>query len=447
MRKSTILIIVLSSFSLAMSPPPSKPASIKGKVTDSKTYRAVAQAQIKLLSLNNEQKASTLTDNKGNYELRNINLPRYGGVFKVVASKEGYASKTSVNYLAPGKKYTLNFRLNPVAMPNRQPQITSITPEDGTYFLAGAAIPIKITATDPDKDSLQYQFSVGGTVKRPWSSIDTFIWQTSSADTGAVEIKCEAKDPKGLTASRTISVQIINPSIDAILHKVVDNYELIEDQKMDIVMTSKFSTETAPFGEPVYTRQYFKRPDKQRTETFSEPTRQQGSMTEIHIVNGFDSYLIDPLSGAKAHMNMLNDQGLTQEQLYQMDEVYHLSDFLAAHAITRVDVPEDLANGLVTLEIVPKVNYLPYSKLVFQIDYFKGIKAKDLIYVKKDNEDKLIQQIITTASQKMPNGAWLPAAEKKTSYFDVGNLTTTHTFSNIEINTNLPDDLFKVPAE
>jgi len=442
-----LLILALSLSCLALTPAPIKPTTIKGKVTDLKTKKPLSGVTVKLSSRSGKAYATAITNAKGSYQISLRLSNRLGEICRLAASKQGYASKAIQSFLRPAKSYAFNFKLKAITQTNHPPSITSIAPEDSSTFLAGASVNIQISASDPDNDPLEYQISIGGSVKKPYSSQNFFLWQTSSADTGSISILCETKDPKGLTASKTISLSIINPTVEEILNRVVDNYALVDDKKMDVTMTSKFGNETGPFGDTIYTRHYFKKPDKQRTETFSDPMRIESSLTEIHLVSGPDSYLIDPVSGAKAHMNIMEDEGLTQEQLNQMDEIYHLSSFLSAHTITRSDTPEDLANGLVTLEIIPNLGYIPYSKLIFQIDYFKGLKVKYLIYLTEDGQDRLIQQIITTSTQQMPNGAWVAQKEEKTGYFKAGNLVTTHEFSNIEINTSLSEDLFKPAAE
>ncbi|MCX5699009.1 MAG: hypothetical protein NTX01_04880, partial [Candidatus Omnitrophica bacterium] len=273
-----------------------------------------------------------------------------------------------------------------------------------------------------------------------WSSSNTYIWQTSSADKGAVSITCEVKDPSSNLTSKTISLRILDPTIQEILNKVADNYALINDKKMDITITSKFSNDNLNLM--IYTRQYFKKPDKQRTETFSSPDRPEANKTEIQISVGTDTYLIDPKTKARAHQNLATEYSLTQAQLNQMDEVYQLQDFINVHAITRIDTPQDLANGLVNLEIIPRAELGFYSKLRFQIDYFKGLKTRSLTYIKENNLDKLKESIEITDSVKFSNNAYLPTKQIKTLYFDEGNLMMTFDLVNTQINTGLADYLF-----
>ncbi len=331
------------------------------------------------------------------------------------------------------------------AAANLIPQITNITPADDSEILSGAKVNITTTAVDDDNDPLEYQFSIAGSVKQSWSSANTYAWQTSESDVGLSSVTCEVRDDKGGTASKTISLRVINPTVEKILQKVADNYALVNDKKMDVTMNSKFNNEA--FGSTVYTRHYFKKPDKQRTETFSQPSRSDASKTEIQIAAGPDIYLIDPIHHAKAHQNLLTESDLTQEQLNQMDEIYHLQNFLAAHIITRIDYPDDLAKSLVMIEAVPKTANKIYSKLGIQIDYLKGIRTKSLTYAKENNQDNLKQAIEISNSQQMPNGAWVPKGQVKTLYLTDGNLIMTSTFENVQVNVGLSDYLFDPEKE
>ncbi len=319
-------------------------------------------------------------------------------------------------------------------------QFTDLTPADNSIFLAGAKINIQASAFHPDNDALQYQFSLGGTLVQPWSSSKTYLWQTSSSDTGVASITCEVKDTIARQISKTITCRIINPTIGEILQKVADNYALVNDKKMDITLNSTFNNTT--FGSTIYTRLYFKKPDKQRTDTFPDAIRSDASKTEIQITSGPDTYLINPVNNARAQRNILAELNLTREQLNQMDEVYHLPDFLNAHTIARKDNPQDLANGLVMIEAIPKIVNNVYSKLGIQIDYSRGLRTKSLTYFKEINQDKLKRAIEITDSQKMSSGAWVPKGQVKTLYLSDGNLIMTSNFENIQINTGLLDYLF-----
>jgi len=426
-----------SSFAMGSRPPSSVQTIISGKVTDKDSGQALSGANVTIYTLIGRTIASGTSNPQGIYNISTS----IKGYYLIRCYLQGYGSMLLMRELRPGNTYTLNFGLKKAIPPeNKPPVINSATPITNTEFLAGANLTLGITASDPNNDALQYQFSIGGAVKQPWSSSNTCAWQTQASDTGTISILFEARDSKGLKTSKSISIRIINPTVQQILQRVADNYALINDKKMDITITSKFNTET--FGSNIFTRHFFKKPDKQRTETFSTADRLETNKTEIQISLGPATYLIDPKSKIKSSNNIMTELNLTQTQLNQMDEVYHLADFLTAHTITRKDNPQDLANGLVNLDIIPKVNLDFYSKLGIQIDYFKSIKTKSFTYIKENSLDKLKESIEIASSSKFSNEAWLATKQIKTLYFDEGNLIMTFTISNIQINTGLSDYLF-----
>jgi len=75
---------------------------------------------------------------------------------------------------------------------NRDPIFISGYPPDKAKFTQGDIIPVEIIAEDPDGDFLEYQFSVDREVRRPWSTDNTFNWDTSldfGLKIGGVEIR------------------------------------------------------------------------------------------------------------------------------------------------------------------------------------------------------------------------------------------------------------------
>lgn len=324
---------------------------------------------------------------------------------------------------------------------NSAPQINSIIPSPGETFLVGAKVNIQVNASDPENNPLEYQFSIAGTVKQAWSNTNTYNWQTSAADAGSANLTCEVRDKKGAKAIQSVFYQIINPTVQEILQRIADNYGLINDKKMDVTMNSKFNSE--PFGEAIYTCHYFKKPDKQRTDTFNKPEGTESERTEIQITKDSDIYIINPLTRALSHRNILSELNITQEQFNQMDEIYHLPEFLNAHNIIRIDNPNDLAKGLIMFEAIPKVPHNVYSKLGIQVDYFKGLRIRSQTYIKEENnQTKLKQSIETANSQMMANGTWVPTNQIKIFYVSNGSLVMTSDFTNISLNTGLPDYLF-----
>ena len=321
---------------------------------------------------------------------------------------------------------------------NQPPKINLIIPADGSEFIANAKIDIQITAAGSHMP-LQYRFLIGGSLARDWSASNTFAWQTSDADTGAVNITCEVKDSKDQITSRTISYRINNPTVQEILQKVVDNYARIYDFKADMVLSSTFNGQ--PFGTTEYCRYYFKAPNKEKTETYSESSRT--TKTDIIIINGSNMHLIDPVKNIKQQVDLLTDAGIDATQFNQTNIYYNPTLFINQHTITKDNLNPDSNNMIITLDALPKTQNNMYDKLNIAIDYSKGIVTRYSIYRKNTlGQLELVQETKAVESQMISNAAWLPIKMTKTPNSTSGNLISTLTYSNLQINTGLRDSDF-----
>jgi len=434
-KQSATAILLLSLSCLAMTLLPDKTTQIKGKITNSQTELAVSGAAVKLYNSAGRLKAQAKTDSSGAYLLK-VKLPRSSNHYKLTVSHSDYNSQSLSRSLTGGKDYVINFSLSPKPKPNQPPVISSLTPADGSIFLASAKITIKVVASDPDKDNLQYRFSIGGTIKQDWSTADTYTWQTQTSDTGAVGITCEVKDTKAATAAKTIAYSIINPTVQDILKKVADNYGLIYDLKADMTLSSTLNGN--PFGETQYCRYYFKAPNKEKTETYSNATR--SLKTDIIIINGSTMHLVNPIDKIKQQVDLLADANINSSQFNQMDIYYNQKNFLSGHTVTRNNTNTDFNNMIIALDALPNSPNNLYSKLELYIDYNKGLLVKSCLY--KENENKqleLMQTIESEENRQMPNGAWIPVKMKKNPNLTAGILISNLTYTNYQINTGLRD--------
>ena len=85
---------------------------------------------------------------------------------------------------------------------NTLPVITSVTPTDGATYTEADAVPIAVTASDPNGDPLEYQFLIDGVVKRAWAAGSTWSWDT----TGTIwehTLTVQVKDPSGRQVETT----------------------------------------------------------------------------------------------------------------------------------------------------------------------------------------------------------------------------------------------------
>lgn len=319
---------------------------------------------------------------------------------------------------------------------NIPPEVTSIQPENSSIFLAGAKINITISATDFNNDPLQYQFLIGGTIKQAWSSANTYIWQTQVSDTSTVSIACGIRDNRGGEASTVIVYSIINPTVQDVLKKVADNYAKIYDFTANMTLSSTLNNQ--PFGETEYCKYYFKSPNKEKTETYSDTYR--ATKTDVIVVDGANMHLIDPINNIKQQVDLLADADVTAAQFNQMDIYYNQANFLDNHTVAKNDTDTDFINAFVALDVFPKTSNNIYDKLGILIDYFKGVIAKYSIYKKNEsNELELIQETKTIEYLQMPNGVWLPSKMVKTPKLTEANLVSTLTYDNLQVNTGLVD--------
>jgi len=345
------------------------------------------------------------------------------------------ASVKEFTTLKPGEGYWIKMLKDATwtVDSNRAPIISSITPANGSTILAGAKIDIQAIAISQNTP-LKYQFTIGGTIKQAWTTSNTYSWQTSAADTSTVSIKCEVKDSKSQISSKTISISIINPTVQQILQKVADNYAKIRDYKTDMEMSS--TLDGKPFAEPAYCRYFYMAPNKEKTETFSDAART--IKTDVIIINNTNMHLIDPVKNIKQTVNLLQDKGITESEYKQGDIYYNLSSFLTQHNIIRNDINSKLDEKLVYIEATPKIKGKLYDKVAFLIDYSKGALSKFQIYQYNENNNlELIQETTTINSKQFTNGAWLPEKMTKTPNLEDHAFISTATYTNLQINMGL----------
>lgn len=454
---SYLIIFFLSLFCLGMSSRPSAKTIISGYVRDGQSKQPLSGVKIQLLSLLGKEKSSSVTNDTGYYALKDLSFPKLGSYYNLKFSRAGYISKSIRRLFKNERQYPIDMELAkkevvspPALVLNNPPAINSFLPADNAEFLAGSRIEITVSASDRDNDRLEYQFSVGGSVKQPWSDLNNYFWQTSNSDTGAVNIACEVRDSKGAVTSKIISCRIINPTVEEILQKIADNYKNIADLKADMLLSAALDGES--IGQTEYCRYYFKAPvkiadreipAKEKTESYSDETR--NTKTEIIIIDGNYMDRIDLADKSVERFDLLEQTGISAEQLNHMDIYYNPGNFLQTHTVKKDDTRTDFENMIIVLEAVPKTQNSVYAKLELHTDYKKGILAKNILYQKAEeetSEPELLQTIETKESIKMANGAWVPVKMIKIPVLSSGNMVTTMVYSNVEINTGLKDEDF-----
>jgi hypothetical protein len=91
---------------------------------------------------------------------------------------------------------------------NQPPENPILTPDRSSPQLAGTTIKWTASATDPDGDTLYYQFRLKGPVtgnswqiKRDWSTARTWTWYTTASDVGESDISVRIRDGHHAQAS------------------------------------------------------------------------------------------------------------------------------------------------------------------------------------------------------------------------------------------------------
>jgi hypothetical protein len=81
-----------------------------------------------------------------------------------------------------------------IILDTNPPRITATIPIDGYTAYENTTINVSATVTDSGSASIEYRFSIDGTVEQDWSTQPTYSWQASA---GVHTIKIEVKDTSG----------------------------------------------------------------------------------------------------------------------------------------------------------------------------------------------------------------------------------------------------------
>ncbi|GEM_PF-4311074 len=92
------------------------------------------------------------------------------------------------------------------------PDITGINPNDGTFGYAGISTPVSPVVNNPNGYTLQYQFTIKGTVKQAWTNSPIYNWSASQSDIGLADIKVEVKNQYG-TNYRTSAIYVVQAPV------------------------------------------------------------------------------------------------------------------------------------------------------------------------------------------------------------------------------------------
>jgi hypothetical protein len=127
---------------------------------------------------------------------------------------------------------------------NQPPENPTLTPDRSSPQLAGTTIKWTASATDPDGDTLYYQFRLKGpatsnswAIKRDWSTARRWTWYTTASDVGESDVSVRIRDGHHAPAS----------SYD--LKKTVYDYTITADKKRPTATIDSITPNPATQGD------------------------------------------------------------------------------------------------------------------------------------------------------------------------------------------------------
>lgn len=82
------------------------------------------------------------------------------------------------------------------------PILNTFSPPTGSKRYVGDPLLFSASASDADGDAVEYQFKAKGSIKQPWSSLNTYTWSPTVSDRGLTVIEAEVRDGHGGLATR-----------------------------------------------------------------------------------------------------------------------------------------------------------------------------------------------------------------------------------------------------
>ena len=104
-------------------------------------------------------------------------------------------------------QYSTGITYNPLI-----PDVTGINPNDGSFSYANTTIMLSPVCNNPNGYVFQYQFTVKGVIKQPWSNVGTYSWVTTQADAGSADVEVEVSDQYG-TNYRTGAIYLVQQPV------------------------------------------------------------------------------------------------------------------------------------------------------------------------------------------------------------------------------------------
>ena len=321
------------------------------------------------------------------------------------------------------------------------PSITDLSPKDAsTIYYSTPTISVKYSDDKSGIDKTTVKILVNAADVTAESTItDEGISYTPDAmiTEGGVTVNIEVKDNAGNLATKEFSFDIKILTAEDLLQAVKNNYTLILDYKANMTLNSVYNGD--PFGDTQYCKYYFKQSDTEKTVTFTDET--MTVKREIIIINNYTLCNVNVETGEYESLNLLEQANVDTAQFSYMDIPYH-GDLFKENNTSTCETIDGIA-GIGKITAFPKVPNNLYSRLELEIDYRKGLITSTNVY-NKDQETQEDMLIDTTEIIDSINigDVWIPSKTKNIPHVKIGTFYTIFEYTDIEVNTNIPEDEF-----
>lgn len=314
-----------------------------------------------------------------------------------------------------------------VTIDTTPPQIEITSPEEG-YVAEEEQITILGTYTEANLERITVNGMEASFRDGSFSVLDVPL-----PDIGDNTITAIATDRVGYTSEDSVVV-IRELSEEEVVENLYNKFNLVEDMTADMTVSSTLDGRV--IGETVYTKYYYKRVNKTKTEFYETVLRE--NLTEIVITDGPTMYFISPVTRHIDQTNLAENAGITNEQFRQMDITSNLEGFVENHNLTIIEAESNREEGIYAIEAVPNTPNNLYSRLKLWIDYNRGLLVKSELY----RGANLIETTEILESEEIAPGIWVQTRMGKFSELESGEFITTMEYSNIRINEGLDDLIF-----
>jgi len=214
--------------------------------------------------------------------------------------------------------------------------------------------------------------------------------------------------------------------------EVVLNQALLNDIKADV--TTQLVIEGTPPINPSYSKIFAKQFNKLRVDEFTDSSLTSRVSSTVWV-NG-EITTLDEVTGQLYHMGA--DEGLLE---IPKDPIKELETNMATALVycsieSKGSYVED-GRLIHVIRILPNVSWSSYNWVDLHIDSVRGIYVKK-IYVPVDGPTLNWESL----NEIQVNDHWVVSSIKKEMIVDEIVVTTMTEFSNIEVNTDIPDDIF-----